>query len=106
MHVAWNMWIREIIYYILCGFRGKRFVQGIVNIQKADEIYKANCWIKENFRNTFAVEDLAGQRNISVLLFHQKFISAVGMELLQCQKQLRLTEARRLMLENKKSTGK
>ena len=36
---------------------------------------------------------------MSVSLFHQKFKSAVGMGPLQCQKRLRLTEARRLMLD-------
>ena len=35
---------------------------------------------------------------MSVSRFHQKFKSAVGMGPLQCQKRLRLTEARRLML--------
>lgn len=97
--------LREIIYYILCGSCGKQFMQSIINIQKADEIYEANSWIKRNFRDTFTVEDLAEQRNMSVSLFHQKFKSAVGMGPLQCQKRLRLTEARRLMLnENKNVT--
>lgn len=97
--------LREMIYYILCGSCGRQFMQSIINIQKADEIYEANSWIKRNFRDTFTVEDLAEQRNMSVSLFHQKFKSAVGMGPLQCQKRLRLTEARRLMLnENKNVT--
>lgn len=58
-----------------------------------------------NFRNSFTVEELAEQKNMSVSLFHQKFKSAVGMGPLQCQKRLRLTEARRLMLdENRNAT--
>lgn len=40
---------------------------------------------------------------MSVSLFHQKFKSAVGMGPLQYQERLRLTEARRLMLEEKKN---
>lgn len=95
--------LREIIYYILCGSCGKQFIQSIVNIQQADEIYEANSWIKENFRSSFTVENLAEQRNMSVSLFHQKFKSAVGMGPLQCQKRLRLTEARRLMLDDNKN---
>lgn len=91
--------VREIIYYILCGSCGKQFLQVITNIQKIDEIYEANSWIKENFRSSFTVESLAEQQNMSVSLFHQKFKSAVGMGPLQCQKRLRLTEARRLMLD-------
>ena len=81
----------------------KRQLQSIVNISRADEIYEANSWIKENFRTQFTVEELAAQQNMSVSLFHQKFKSAVGMGPLQCQKRLRLTEARRLMLDESKN---
>lgn len=95
--------MREVIYYTLCGTCGRQFLQSIANIGQADEIYKANSWIKENFRNSFTVENLAEQRNMSVSLFHQKFKSAVGMGPLQCQKRLRLTEARRLMLDKNKN---
>lgn len=93
----------EVLYYVLCGSCGKRLIQSIANVSQADEIYRANSWIKENFRDSFAVEDLAEQRNMSVSLFHQKFKSAVGMGPLQCQKRLRLTEARRLMLDEHKN---
>lgn len=95
--------MREIIYYILCGSCGKQFLQSITNIAQADVIYEANSWIKENFRDSFTVEKLAEQRNMSVSMFHQKFKSAVGMGPLQCQKRLRLTEARRLMLDESKN---
>ena len=90
---------REVIFQALCGSRGKQFLQSMVSIQTAGEIYAANLWIKQNFRNAFSVEELAEQRNMSVSAFHQKFKSAVGMGPLQCQKRLRLTEARRLMLD-------
>ena len=93
----------EILYYVLCGSCGKQFIRSIANVSQADEIYRANSWIKENFRDSFAVEELAEQRNMSVSLFHQKFKSAVGMGPLQCQKRLRLTEARRLMLDERKN---
>lgn len=95
--------LREVIYYILCGSCGRQFFQSIVNIGQADEIYGANSWIKENFRDSFTVEELAEQTNMSVSLFHQKFKSAVGMGPLQCQKRLRLTEARRLMLDENRN---
>lgn len=93
----------EVLYYVLCGSRGKQMIQSIANIGEAGEIYRANSWIKENFRDSFAVEELAEQRNMNVSLFHQKFKSAVGMGPLQCQKRLRLTEARRLMLDEYKN---
>lgn len=94
---------REIIFYILCGSCGSQFLQSIINIQQAGEMYEINSWIKENYRHSFTVEELAEQGNMSVSLFHQKFKSAVGMGPLQCQKRLRLTEARRLMLDENKN---
>lgn len=95
--------MREIIYYVLCGSCGKQLLRSVANIRQIDEIYAANSWIKENFRSPFTVEQLAEQQKMSVSLFHQKFRSAVGMGPLQCQKRLRLTEARRLMLEEKRN---
>lgn len=90
---------REMIFNILCGTCGKQFLQSTVNIQQAGEIYEINSWIKRNYKKSFTVEELAEQRHMSVSNFHQKFKSAVGMGPLQCQKRLRLTEARRLMLD-------
>lgn len=96
---------REMIFYMLCGSCGRQFLTSVINISQAGEIYEVNSWIKKNFRNSFTVEELAKQKNMSVSLFHQKFKSAVGMGPLQCQKRLRLTEARRLMLdENRNAT--
>lgn len=66
-------------------------------------IYKANSWIKKNFEKSFTVDELASQNQISVSLFHQKFKWAIGMRPLQCQKRLRLTEARRLMIDEKQN---
>lgn len=90
---------KEIIFDVLCGVCGKQFIQSITGIQRAGEIYKINTWLKENYRENFSVEDLAQRGNMSVSNFHQKFKSAVGMGPLQCQKRLRLTEARRQMLD-------
>lgn len=98
-----NQLKREIIFYVICGSCGKQFIQSIVNISGADEIYEINRWIKENYKTAFTVDELARNSNMSTSHFHQKFKSAVGMGPLQCQKRLRLTEARRLMLNENMS---
>lgn len=90
---------REIIFNLITGLYGKQFMQSIINIQQAGDIYYINSWIKQNYKVNFSVEDLAEQSNMSLSSFHQKFKSAVGMGPLQCQKKLRLMEARRLMLD-------
>lgn len=93
----------EMIFHILCGSCGKSFIQSITNMKAVGEIYQANSWIKKNYRESFKIEDLANQWNMSVSQFHQKFKNAVGMGPLQCQKRLRLTEARRLMIDEGKN---
>lgn len=94
---------KEMIFHILCGSCGKHFIQSVTKMKDTGEIYEANSWIKENFRETFMVEELAKQWNMSVSQFHQKFKNAVGMDPLQCQKRLRLTEARRLLFDEGKN---
>lgn len=50
-------------------------------------------------------QELAKKFNMSVSVFHDKFRSAVGMAPLQCQKRLRLTEARRLMMDDNRNVS-
>lgn len=38
---------REILFIVLCGSCGKQFLQSIINIQQAGEIYEVNSWIKK-----------------------------------------------------------
>ncbi len=93
----------EMLFHVLCGSCGKAFIQSVTKMKSAGEIYEANSWIKKNYRQNFKIEELAEQWNMSVSQFHQKFKNAVGMGPLQCQKRLRLTEARRLMLDEGKN---
>lgn len=94
---------REIIFNLITGLNGGEFIERVVKFQDSEEIYKINTWIKENFKTDFTVEDLAAKTNMSVSGFHQKFKNAVGMGPIQCQKKLRLLEARRLMLDENKN---
>lgn len=89
---------RELMFNILIGRFGQPLLKGVMNIQNAGDIYQINSWIKKNFRDVFSVQELADKSHMSVSRFHQKFKNAVGMGPLQCQKQLRLSEARKLML--------
>ncbi|APV88275.1 helix-turn-helix domain-containing protein [Salmonella enterica] len=91
---------RELMFAILNSRFGDSLLKGVMNIQNAGDIYQINSWIKQNFRDVFSVQDLADKTQMSISRFHQKFKTAVGMGPLQCQKQLRLSEARRLMLVN------
>ncbi len=92
---------KEVIFNILCGSQGKKFIQSITNLSSLDDIYEINNYIKNNYKSSFNTKDLADKTNMSVSNFHKKFKQAVGMGPLQCQKRLRLTEARRLMIDEK-----
>lgn len=89
---------REILFNVLCGSCGSRFLQSLVGTNQNGEIFGINSWIKRNFKESWTVEDIARRNNMSVSALHKKFKGAIGMGLLQCQKRLRLSEARRLML--------
>lgn len=62
--------------------------------------------LKAEFTKPMRIEDLAGQVSMSTSSFHQQFKQVTSMSPLQYQKQLRLLEARRLMLaENADATS-
>lgn len=94
---------RALLFNALCGSCGNRFLQSIIGTNQNGEIYDINTWIKQNFKESFTARDIAKQNNMSVSALHQKFKNAIGMGLLQCQKRLRLSEARRLLLNGEKT---
>lgn len=89
---------REMIYHLLSGDYGHLFFQQVLFDQQAVGVGKAIAWIKENYSRSFTVEELAKANSMSVSGLHHKFKAVTTMGPLQYQKQLRLQEARRLML--------
>lgn len=59
---------------------GSQFLQSVINIQQAGEIYEINSWIKENFRDSFTVEELAEKRNMSVSQFTGDYRKMFGLK--------------------------
>jgi len=89
---------REIIYRILVGDQGERLRQIATAGSQSQQIAKAIGWLKNNYSQAISMEDLAAQANMSTSTFHHHFRSLTALSPLQFQKQLRLQEARRLML--------
>lgn len=89
---------REIIYRLLVGDRGERLRQIATAGSQSQQISKAIGWLKNNYSQAISMEDIAAQANMSTSTFHQHFRSLTALSPLQFQKQLRLQEARRLML--------
>lgn len=89
---------REIIYRLLVGEQGERLRQIATAGSQSQQIAKAIGWLKTNYSQTISMDDLAAQANMSTSTFHHHFRSLTALSPLQYQKQLRLQEARRLML--------
>lgn len=89
---------REIIYRLLVGEQGERLRQIATAGSQSQQIAKAIVWLKSNYAQAVSMEELATLANMSTSTFHHHFRSLTALSPLQYQKQLRLQEARRLML--------
>jgi AraC-like DNA-binding protein len=99
------MIIREIYYRLLVGEQGEAVLQIATSGSNMQRIASVLKLMKADFAQPLRVEDLAGQASMSPSSFHSHFKAVTSMSPLQYQKQLRLLEARRLMLvENYNAT--
>ncbi len=97
---------REILYRLLVGDQGHRLREIATVGSRSHQIADVVEWLRTNFVEALRVEDLASRASMSTSAFHQHFRSLTGLSPLQYQKQLRLSEARRLMLvEHLDATG-
>jgi AraC-like DNA-binding protein len=90
--------IRELYYHLLLGEQGEAVRQIATSGSNMHRIALAIQQIKSDFTQPMRIEDLASQIGMSTSSFHQHFKQVTSMSPLQYQKQLRLLEARRLML--------
>jgi len=89
---------REILYRVMNGPQG-RILQAIAAADSQDHrIARAIEWLNENFHRPLRIEELARTVNLSPSTLHHRFKAVTALSPLQYQKQLRLQEARRLMV--------
>lgn len=105
IHFLSSLIKREIIYHLLIGDYGRLFLQQAFIDSNIDSIGRAISLIKENLSKAFTVQELAKLCNMSVSGIHHKFKEIVNMGPLQYQKNLRLQEARRLLVSGSMSVG-
>ena len=90
---------REIIYRLLAGGQGARLGHLVSSSGgEARRISRAIGRLREHYNEPLKIEDIARELGMSVSGFHHHFKSVTSMSPLQFQKQIRLQEARRLML--------
>jgi AraC-like DNA-binding protein len=90
--------IREIYYRLLMSEQGEAVRQIATSGSNMQRIAAVIKRLKADFAQPLRVEDLAEQVKMSASSFHHHFKAVTSMSPLQYQKQLRLLEARRLML--------
>ena len=90
--------IREIIYRLLTGEQGARLSHLLTGEGDTRRISKAVEQLRKNIDQPLKIETMAREIGMSVSGFHHHFKSVTAMSPLQFQKQIRLQEARRLML--------
>ncbi|PZN94493.1 MAG: AraC family transcriptional regulator CmrA [Hyphomicrobiales bacterium] len=89
---------REILYRLMNGEQAVRLCQIATGESRLQQVNRAIGWIKRNYDKAFSVETLAREARMSPSALHQHFKAVTTMSPLQYQKQLRLQEARRLIL--------
>ncbi|WP_320073267.1 AraC family transcriptional regulator [Nostoc sp. MG11] len=89
---------REIIYRLLKGKQGARLRHIAVLGGYTHHIALAVERLRKEFNQPLRIESIARDIGMSVSGFHHHFKSVTAMSPLQFQKQVRLQEARRLML--------
>jgi len=90
---------REIVYRLLAGGEGARLGHLLASSGgDTRRISKAIGRLREHYNEPLKIEETARDLGMSVSGFHHHFKSVTAMSPLQFQKQIRLQEARRLML--------
>lgn len=89
---------RELLYRLLTSPLGSRLRQAAASGSHSHQIVRAIDWLKTNLDQPISIDRLASLSNMSKSSLHHHFKALTAMTPLQYQKQLRLHEARRLML--------
>ena len=90
--------IREIVYRLAIGEQGARLSQLALSAGRAHRIAKAIELVRKGYDKPLRIPSLARQLGMSASGLHHHFKAVTAMSPLQFQKQLRLQEARRLLV--------
>jgi AraC-like DNA-binding protein len=96
---------QEIVIRLLTGPHGPQLRHLVTSGSPRQQIAKSVAWLKQNFVETLRIDDVAHRSHMSPSTFRQHFRALTGVSPLQYQKQLRLQEARQLMLNEHLDAG-
>ncbi|GFM52862.1 transcriptional regulator [Pseudomonas cichorii] len=90
--------IREILYRLLIG-SGNGVVRQMARADsRLSQIARAIAWLRSHYSETCRIDDIADIAGMSRSTFHAHFKAVTSMSPLEFRSQLRLQEARRLMV--------
>jgi AraC-like DNA-binding protein len=92
------MALRELYYRLLRGQHGHLLYEIAVSDSQTHRVTRAIDWLNKNFTEPLRIDALAQVANLSNSALHHRFKAVTAMSPLQYQKQLRLQEARRLII--------
>lgn len=96
---------QEILYRVATGPFGPALLQIATIETPTNRIAQAVAWLRQNFTRPLRIEELAQHVGMSTSSLHHHFKAVTAMTPMQYQKQLRLHEARRLMLTERLDVG-
>lgn len=96
---------REIHFRLLLARHGAMLRQLVRQESAASRISKAIGKIRQDFKTQIAVSELARTAGMSVSSFHEHFRTLTATTPLQYQKDLRLIEARQLLIDGTRSVS-
>lgn len=91
--------LREIHFRVLGGDLGERLRRSCEVDGPAQRIARAIELVRTRYADALRIDELADAAHMSASALHQRFKAVTALSPLQFQKQLRLQEARRLMLD-------
>ena len=97
--------VKELLYRLMTSEQGKRLRHIAVNGSPTNRIARAIEWIQNHYTEVLRMEMLAQHVNMSVSSLHHHFKNVTTLSPLQYQKQLRLQEARRMLLGQNGDVG-
>jgi AraC-like DNA-binding protein len=89
---------REILWRLITGPQGATVRQIGLADSRLAHLARAIRWIRAHYNETLRVEELASLATMSVSSFHRHFRALTSMTPIQFQKEIRLHEARALLL--------
>jgi AraC-like DNA-binding protein len=90
--------MREICYWLLTGPHGGEVVKMALGNDRTRRLVGAIHTLRDRYADQVRIDELASLAQLSPSAFHRQFKALTAMTPLQYQKQLRLFEARRLLV--------